>query len=153
MPRGGKRINAGRKPGTPNKATVERRERARIAAENATCKFGTEKLLATDVLEKRMMDFDRKASFYDAFGDEGLFRYYAQMTVQTAKELAPYQSPKLTAVAIGEHRKVEVVVTGGLPRRKEAPSDTRPPLKSIDVAAVPSESGGEDMAPSFADRG
>jgi hypothetical protein len=137
MPRGGKRINAGRKRGTLNKATVERRERARIAAENAACEFGAEKQLATDVLEKRMMDFDRKASFYDACGDEAQYRYYAQMTWQVAKELAPYQSPKLSAVAVGEHRRVVVTVVGGLPRRKDAPHDMlQPPAESICEVAV-----------------
>jgi hypothetical protein len=78
MPRGGKRLNAGRKPGVPNKTTVERRERARIAAENAAREFGIEKQLATDVLEDVMMDFKRKALFYDANGDEANYRYYSQ---------------------------------------------------------------------------
>ena len=135
MPRGGRRINAGRKPGVLNKSTIERRERARIAAENAARESGAEKQLATDVLENLMMNFKQKASFYDALCEEGLFRYYAQMTWQAAKELAPYQSPKLSAVAVGENRKVEVVVIGGLPRRREE----NPPAVDVTPEKPPGE--------------
>jgi hypothetical protein len=67
--------------------------------------FGIEKQLATDVLEAVMMDFKRKALFYDANGDEANYRYYSQATIQAAKELARYQSPKLSAVAVGRTEK------------------------------------------------
>jgi hypothetical protein len=133
MPRGGKRANAGRKLGVPNKATIERREQARIAEENAAMTVGSKpldpiagKMLAREVLEDFMVRFRRMALFHEVLADgsnpnadEGKFRCYARLATETARDLAQYQSPKLTAVAMGQVTKVTVTVIGGLPPRPE----------------------------------
>lgn len=47
--------------------------------------------------------------------DESCFRTYAELAVQTAKDLAPYQSPKLSAVMVGAAVVSEIEIIGGLP--------------------------------------
>lgn len=135
MPRGGARPRAGRKFGIPNKATIERREQARIDVENAAAGTSGDvaeaatvprKKLAKDILEEFMYLFAGMATFYkmaspseapNPNADERKFRDYAMLATQTARDLAPFQSPKLSAVAVGQVRKMVVVVKGGLPPR------------------------------------
>jgi hypothetical protein len=47
--------------------------------------------------------------------DEDKFRAYAALAMQAARDLAQYQSPKLSAVAVGQVTKLTVIVKGGLP--------------------------------------
>jgi hypothetical protein len=65
-------------------------------------------------------------------------RAYAALATQAARDLAQYQSPKLSAVAVGQV-KMTVIVKGGLPPRKiEASALPAPPSerKNPNVAAV-----------------
>lgn len=104
--RGGARANAGRKPNVPNKATVERALiAARIAQEQAG-KPGRK--LAREVLDDFMALFTGMAAMHQPLPDgvvpmngqkpdEAKFLLFAQLAVDTAAELAPYQSPKFKA--------------------------------------------------------
>ena len=102
----------GRSKGTPNKRTLERIEEARIAVENAK---GAGKKLAKDVLEEFMHLFAQMALAYQpatpgmvrapgpkgrAKGDEAKFQIYSKLTVDTAKALADFQSPKFRAIMV-----------------------------------------------------
>jgi hypothetical protein len=49
--------------------------------------------------------------------DEDKFRAYAAQAMHAARDLAPYQSPRLSAVAVGQVTKMVVTVKGGLPPR------------------------------------
>jgi hypothetical protein len=154
MPRGGTRPNAGRKFGVPNRATIERQEQARIDAENVAAEASGDaaeaaivarKKLAKDVLEEFMLRFGDMAAYHQPARtwheemragqvvrvndnpnmDEDKFRAYAALTLHAARDLAQYQSPKLSAVAVGQVTKMTVIVKGGLPPRKiEAPAIT-----------------------------
>lgn len=58
--------------------------------------------------------------------DEGKFQFYIELAARTCDRLAAYQSPKLSAVAVGQVSKVQVTVVGGLgPRPEVGPA---PPL-------------------------
>lgn len=96
---------AGRQAGTPNKTTTERAELARLQNEESRRK-GIK--LGKDVLEEFMMLFGSIAALYqplppgaDLTGrtpNEDKFLTYARLTVETAKALAEYQSPKFRAI-------------------------------------------------------
>jgi hypothetical protein len=174
MPRGGKRLNAGRKPGIPNKATIERQEQARIDAENAAVEAardakeaatGPRKKLAKDVLEEFMLRFGDMAAHHQPAGtwheemrgrevvrindnpnmDEDKFRAYAALAMQAARELAQYQSPKLSAMAVGQVQRKLVTVVGGLPpRRREPALPPRAPADAVIEPAVPVGSDNEN---------
>lgn len=98
----------GRKKGTPNRATVERVEQARIAVEQAR---GRNVKLGKDVLEEFMMLFADIARHHmprvpglpmpeHGKPNEEKFLTYAKLAAATAKDLADYQSPKFKAIAI-----------------------------------------------------
>jgi hypothetical protein len=122
MPKGsnlrGKKFG-GRKKGTPNKRNSEAVERARIEVENALSEVDPrsnpvqvlKKKLAKDVLEEFMMLFAGMAAAHQPLPegmpvppgrkpDEAKFQTYAKLTVDTAKALADFQSPKFRAIAV-----------------------------------------------------
>lgn len=104
----------GKKKGTLNKATVERLESERVArqaqqevdkARRAATKLGK------DVLEEFMKLFAGMAAQYQPLPvgmavpagrapDEAKFLTYAKLTVETARDLAQFQSPKFKAIQI-----------------------------------------------------
>jgi hypothetical protein len=108
--KGGARPGAGRKPGVPTKATVEREILAqRILAEQAGRR--PDKKLGKEVLDDFMHLFAGLAAYHqpvpknmtapaDREPDEGKFKEYAGFAIKCASELANYQSPKFKAVAI-----------------------------------------------------
>lgn len=106
----------GRVKGTPNKATTERLERARIAkqAQQEVDKANLAKQkLGKDILEDYVGAFHNMAVVYQnriatayAAGQEpkasdiAAFKEWGGMVVSTAKNLADFQSPKFKAIAI-----------------------------------------------------
>jgi hypothetical protein len=100
-----------------NQTTTVRRKRGRNVVDRVAHGFGTEKLLAQEVLEDFVDIFRQKAFYYLRCDDDSNFRYYAEKAVQTAKELAPYQLPKLAAVARGADGDICVRIIGGLPEK------------------------------------
>lgn len=104
----------GRQRGTPNKSTQERLEAERVAlqaqkevdkARQAHTKLGK------DVLEEFMKTFAGMAAYHQPvpegvvappgrMPDEGKFLTYAKLTVETARDLANFQSPRFRAISI-----------------------------------------------------
>lgn len=101
---------AGRKPGSKNKATIQREIiAARIAAETVVDARVTGKKLAKEVLAEFMEVLSGMAAKYQndfmRGGDgsdkaEEKFRYYAEQTIWCAMGLAKYQSPTFKAIGI-----------------------------------------------------
>lgn len=120
MPRGshvkkGSRNNGGREAGTPNKATIERAEIARM--QNAQSQARGLKL-GKDMLEDYMMAFHAQAARYQPLAppqdqeeidrrtrlgitpDPAKFQEWGMLVVTTAKALAEFQSPKFRAIQV-----------------------------------------------------
>ena len=97
----------GRQAGTPNRQTVEKLEQARLHVENAR---GAGKKLGKEILEDFMHLFAGMAATYQPLPagvvderrspDEDKFLVYAKLAVQTAKDLADFQSPKFKAIMV-----------------------------------------------------
>jgi hypothetical protein len=130
-------------------ATIEREEQARLAAERlaevdrlraegasdvvAAAKTAGVKL-STEVLRDFMQLFAGMAAMYQPIPegkqplpgrkpDETLFRVYATLAKDTAKDLAPYEAPRLSAVMVGAAIVNRVEVVGGMP------DDFAPPVE------------------------
>lgn len=109
--KGGPRPNAGRKPGVPNKANVERALLAKRIIEEQAGKPGQK--LAREVLNDFMQLFTGMAAMHQPLPigvvpmngqmpDPSKFLEFAKLAIDTAAQLAPYQSPKLKAVLISQ---------------------------------------------------
>jgi hypothetical protein len=110
------RKTGGRGKGTRNKATVERALIAeRVAAETKS----TGKPLAKEVLDDFMHIFAEAATRFRELGDWSGFERWALHSVDCARALAPYQSPRLSAVMVGTTAVTEIEVTGGLPDEED----------------------------------
>jgi hypothetical protein len=65
-------------------------------------------------------------------GDMDQFREWAALAIEAAKALAPYQSPRLTAVAIGAPAISKIEIVGGMSdaefeiERAQLPADLPP---------------------------
>lgn len=99
----------GRPPGSRNKATLERIEKARIAEQMLT--GGTPEKLGKQVLRDFMELFAGMAAAYQPLPpgvavppgrhpDEARFEKYARLAVDAAAKLAEYQSPKFRAIVV-----------------------------------------------------
>jgi hypothetical protein len=145
----------GRPKGSLNKATLERIERAKAeqqrqaeldeaeahaAVESVQAAAASRKPLARDVLEEMMLLFRGHAVLHrqpspgqppNSNADEQKFWKYGMAAAQIARDLAQYQSPKLSAVATGQVTKMTVVVKGGLPPRKIEASALPAPLSGV----------------------
>ena len=108
MAKGGRRPGAG-SPRGPKRKTIARAEAAAIAVERARAKGHP---LAIEVLEEFMVLFRGTAARHQPIPkgtvivdparepDPELFEKYARLTVETAAELAPYQSAKHAAIRL-----------------------------------------------------
>lgn len=140
----------GRPKGAKNKATIEREIRAQaeaagqFARETGMPKRGE---LARDRLLERAKIYIGLAAFYQSTGwdtqivdgarvavnrnpnfNQAEYKYWTLRADALDKELCQYESPKLSAVAVGEVRKIEVVVHGGLPPRSNGPPPAVPAI-------------------------
>jgi hypothetical protein len=106
MPQGGKRSNAGRKPGIPNRATIERALIAEQVMARATMEA---KPLGKEPLDAFMTEFTAMAEHYrpalpgqpaNPNEDEGRYLKFARLAVDAATRLVPYQSPTFRAVVV-----------------------------------------------------
>lgn len=105
-PRKGERPG-GRTKGTPNRITVEAAEIARISTEQAKAR-GVK--LGKEMLEDYMMAFHNQAVVFQPLPpgvaipgrtpDPQQFMAWGKLVVETAKELAKYQSPTFRAIAV-----------------------------------------------------
>jgi hypothetical protein len=103
----------GRPKGSPNKLTEERARQATLALGKPIAPTAK---LAKEVLEEAMMHFRALAGKYQVklhpddaskpkdqqrwVGDEAKFERYMRLAGDMADRLAPYQSPRLAAVAV-----------------------------------------------------
>jgi hypothetical protein len=116
----------GRPKGARGLATIEReRVAAEIAQRTIMDAKPTGKRLAKEVLYECMMTFADMASFYqptqadltagrlieNPHTDEPMFLKYANLTVDTAAKLAPYESPTFKSVPVPDP-------TSGVPKIK-----------------------------------
>jgi hypothetical protein len=97
----------GRPPGSRNKATIEREEKARIAEQMLT--GGRPDRLGKDILRDFMELFAGMAAAHQPLPpgvvglqgrepDEAKFEKYARLAMEAAARLAPYQSPTFRAI-------------------------------------------------------
>jgi hypothetical protein len=110
MARGKK--TGGRKLGTLNKATIER---ALIAELDTAETKASGRKLAKETLEDFMHTFVQAAQGFRERGDLDKFREWATLAIECAKALAPFQSPRLSALAVGAAVVNKIEVVGGLP--------------------------------------
>lgn len=104
----------GRQRGSANKATKERLEQERVAlqAQREVDKArAANTVLGKDMLERFMITFAGMAAHHQPIPegqvaqpgrkpDESKFLTYAKLTVETARDLAQFQSPKFKAIQV-----------------------------------------------------
>lgn len=131
---------SGRPPGAKNKKTIERelirqRELDAIAAGQVQARVPAKKL-GKEILEDFANLYAGIAAFYQPWPasmgknpheNEQKFRDYSHLAVQASAALAPFQSPKLSAVAIGAAVVNKIEVSGGMP------DDFAPPVAAGQV--------------------
>jgi hypothetical protein len=145
MARGKK--TGGRKLGTPNKVTIERALLAERAVGEAKAQG---QKLAVEALDHYMHDFLAIAAGFRELGDLAKFEVWAGRAIECAKALAPFQSPRLSAVAIGAAVINRIEVVGGLPDEQDGSFLPAPPVapecagSSIPDAAKTSAEGAAD---------
>jgi hypothetical protein len=105
------RKTGGRKLGTPNKATVER---ALLAERTVAEAQSAEKRLAKEVLGEFMNIFAETAARCRKLGDLDRFEVWAGHAVDCAKALAPFESPRFSAVMVGASVVTKVEIVGGM---------------------------------------
>src|SRR5262249_33678984 len=124
MPRGSKpgEHRGGRKPGTPNKRTTELVQAANEALANAgraplpevvvLRKLGKERLIEIDEIAMALVYKYRAAAEEGDVVAEALLWKYLGLALDAAARRAPYESPRLAAVAVQERKEEKRKVTG-----------------------------------------
>ncbi len=118
MARGKK--TGGRRFGTPNRATLEK---ALIAERTAAEARAEGKRLAKEVLAELMDIFAETAERFRRRGDWEKFERWAMHAVEAARALAPFQSPRFSAVMVGASVVNKIEVVGGMPDDFAAPKE------------------------------
>jgi len=142
------RNRGGRPPGAKNKSTLERERREQLERERLALLDGAKAdqaeqalvaaqargvKLAKDVIQDFMRLFAGMAATYQPLPpgqeippgkivDEGKFEKYAALAVDAAARLAPFESPRYSAVLVGSSVVNRVEVTGGMPDDFAAPA-------------------------------
>lgn len=73
--------------------------------------------------------------------DEAKFRYYAAMAMAGARDFSQYESPKLSAVLVGQQIVNHVVVEGGMPDEFQPPADGDVEFKPGDIISAEDGAG------------
>jgi hypothetical protein len=107
MPRGGRRLNAGRRRGSKNRATIEK---AIIVERDLAKTNASGRKLGKEVLDHYMhffaeiADTERAAALTEkpenAREHEARFERFAKYAIDCAQKLAPFQSPTFRAIQI-----------------------------------------------------
>jgi hypothetical protein len=139
------RKTGGRRPGSRNKATIEREihaalvlkrieEAERLRAEGAARELAEARTsgvrLAKDVLEDFMRLFAELAMVHQPIQEEqpippgrkpdaAKFKEWADRACAAAKDLMPYQSPRLSAVMVGSAVVNKIEIIGGIPDEED----------------------------------
>jgi hypothetical protein len=130
------RKTGGRPHGSKNKKTLLREAEAAAAFAAA----GAEGPKAVPTLTRVMRWFLDRADAEMAKPDGGDPAIISAALVEartTAMALAQFQSPKLSAIAVGQVTKMTVIVEGGLPPRKLTVDDPEPKLIEGEARPVP----------------
>jgi hypothetical protein len=117
MPRGAKpgERRGGRAKGTPNKMTFMKTQMAMKAM--AEVDTTAAQLKATEMLNRIMAETYEMAKAYGPQSpnyNDDMYRNYLKLTVYTAGRLAPYQSPQLVAMRVGNDRDSPLMVREGV---------------------------------------
>ena len=132
MPRAkGTPKTGGRKEGTPNKRTVEAEEMAKNALVNVgrelldsphaivvIRKLGKDRLTEVEEMAMEEALSYREAARQGNVAAEMLFWKYLGLALEAAKARAPYESPRLAAIAVREDRADDRVITGESARER-----------------------------------
>jgi len=97
MPKGGRRPGAGRPVGSRTRRVIERQLLASVPYVDGSAR------LAKDVLDELMMVFRRLAIASCKAGEWTAFVRYSNMAADCAKELLPFQEPRLSAITTVAH--------------------------------------------------
>jgi hypothetical protein len=160
----------GRVRGTKNKATLERELQARLEHERLAelerlAAGAKDQIALAQVAGVRLMkeiafefaaQFATLAAYYrpqlvvhdgavidqNPNGNEAKYKEYAVLGKDTAIAAAPFQSPRYSAVMVGQTQLTKVVVEGGMPDEFSAPGGEYVDLKATEVVLaedVPSD--------------
>jgi hypothetical protein len=138
----------GRQKGARNKATIER---ALIAERAAAQAKASGKRLAKDLLEDFMHLFADMAATADRNTEK--FEKWARLAIETAKALAPFQSPRYSTVAVGATTVQKITIEGGMSRRDfpELPAEIPLTDESGRPTVIEAEPNGEADADDIAE--
>jgi hypothetical protein len=156
-----------RPKGSKNKSTIEKENAVRaenVAREVQDMSRGGRRKLAKERLEELADVFAGQASHYQNAGwravqredgtiervnnnpnyHEDSYRFWFRAYQSICESVAQYQSPKLSAVAVGQVTKLVVVVKGGLPPRNTSslPATALPTAESGGVAGPEPDNAG-----------
>lgn len=157
MPAGGARPNSGPKRGSKQKRTLELEAlaaRARAEAELLSAAEAGDKArqliaaraagkkLGKEILSEFANAMAGAAAYYQPTPDnsnkhanEQKFRYYAELAIYAADKVAPFETPKLSAVAIAANQVTKVEIRGGMPDEFMGPAtiEHQPKLAPLTV--------------------
>lgn len=155
--RGGKRVGSGRPAGARNKSNVEK-ELKRARDEATATMIEHARLTATQVAVETAIKANVKlgkeilsdfanvlagaAAYYqprpgNVNQDEGKFLKYTELAIYAADKLAPYQSPRLAAVMVGQAQTKVIEIVGGLPSPDDVPPELPPDMYEDSMKAIP----------------
>lgn len=155
----------GRRKGIRNKKTVEREllkarkkahekmlEEARIvgAAVSIDTAMKANAKLGKEILSDFANVLAGAAAFYQPTpgnqnADERRFVKYAELAIYAADKLAPYQSPRLAAMMIGQTQTKKIAIEGGLPSVDDAPVELPPDLYEDSAPQTAAEAFGAPL--------
>lgn len=133
----------GRQKGTRNRTTLEREREAQQEADRIKAledaaggvegaKTGTRKL-GKQILDEFANVLAGAAAYYqpradgsNTNADETKFFRYSELAIYAAEKVAQYQSPKLSAVLVGQTQVRQIKVIGGLPDGFDALNEAPP---------------------------
>jgi len=90
-----------------------------------------------------MTIFNDTAMRFREAGDLDQFREWAALAIEAAKALAPYQSPRLTAVAIGAPTVTKIEITGGMSDDEFAVEQTQLPAQILPGMVIEADPNGD----------
>jgi hypothetical protein len=125
----------GRAKGTPNKMTLMKTQMAMKAMAEAD---GPQQK-AAEMLNRVMAETYAMAREFGPLSgkyDDDLYRSYLKLTVYTAAKLAPYQTPQLVAMRVGNDRDSPLVVREGVTSKQVMEMLRR---KMLETGLVPSQ--------------
>jgi hypothetical protein len=132
----------GRKPGSKNKRTLALEAEAAAASITAAADVNPRAVPALTKILKYFLDQAAAEAAKERGGNPTIIAEMLREARATAAQLAPFQSPRLSAVAVGQVTKMVVVVKGGLPPRNTSSLPAIAPPEAESAIAGPDGPGG-----------